>query len=76
MDFTFKTYIRLSLIIVIAALIVTTAPVTIALIFHHFNLLILGAILSILSMFPSIFVCMKFIGNEKIHDWIFQDEEI
>lgn len=76
MNISFRAYIRLSLIVVIAALIAATAPVTVALVFHHFNLLILGAIFSILSMFPSIFICMKFIGNEKIHDWIFQDEEI
>lgn len=76
MDFTFRACIRLSLIAVIAALIAATAPVTIALLFHHFNLLILGVIFSILSMFPSIFVCMKFISNEKIQNWIIQDEEI
>lgn len=76
MNISFRAYIRLSLIVVIAALIAATAPVIIALIFYHFNLLILGAIFSILSMFPSIFICMKFISNEKIHDWIFQDEEI
>jgi hypothetical protein len=76
MNISFKACIRLSLIAVIAALIVATAPVTIALLFHHFNLSILGAIFSILSMFPSIFVCMKFISNEKIQNWIIQDEEI
>lgn len=76
MNISFRAYIRLSLIVVIAALIAATAPVIIALIFHHFNLLILGVIFSILSIFPSIFVCMKFISNEKIHDWIFHGEEI
>lgn len=76
MHISFRACIRLSLIVVIAALIAATAPVTIALIFNHFNLLILGVIFSILSMFPSIFVCMKFISNEKIQNWIIQDEEI
>lgn len=75
MDFTFKTYCKLFLTTLLGALIVCTLPVTLALLFYYSPVPILGIAFSIASMFPSIYLLFKFIGNEQINDWIFKDED-
>ena len=75
MEFTFKTYCKLFLVTLLGALIVCTLPVATALLFYYSPVPLLGIAFSIASMFPSIYLLCKFIGNEQINDWIFKDED-
>lgn len=75
MDFTFKTYCKLFLATLLGAIIVCTLPVGTALLFYYSPVPWLGIVFSIATMFPSIYALFKFIGNEQIHDWIFNEED-
>lgn len=76
MDFTFKTYCKLFLVTLLGTLIVCTLPVAIVLLFYYFSSTpLLGVVFTIIAMFPSLYALFKFIGNEQINDWIFNDED-
>ena len=75
MNFTFKTCCKLFLFALLGAVIVSTLPVGMALLFYYSPVPLLGILFTIIAMCPSLYVLFKFIGNEKINDWIFKDED-
>ena len=75
MDMSFKTYCKLFLVTLLGALMVSILPVTTALLFYYYlPVPVLGIIFTIVTMFPSIYALFKFIGNEQINDWIFNED--